>query len=192
MNESVNPTGLVIPPEIATLLDKPPLLRGENRALYDQRLAALAALWRPSDFMSWKLMGELADADWEVTRYKSYKALVVNAGSKDAVYSLADMMSDADDHETVAAQTARGYFRDVEVKKRVAGELAHYGLTDEAILAQALVQRIDSIDKIDRLLSAAERRRKRAEQELALYLEDPVWQARRQAIQAGVDRNDRR
>ena len=54
-----------------------PVLSSENREDYEELLISLLEHYRPSNFMGEKLVRHLADEEWEISRLRRHKNLLI-------------------------------------------------------------------------------------------------------------------
>lgn len=69
---------IIIPPAILTLIQKPPLLKGESLQEYNDLLAALVCDIAPTDIPEYLWVLEFADCVWEIRRDLSYRAKLID------------------------------------------------------------------------------------------------------------------
>ena len=177
MNMEVKPPAVtrVVPPEIASLLGRPPLLRTENREAYWCMLERIAAELNPQGILEWQMIKNYTDCVWEMNRLQSTKTHIVNIGQKDALFSIVHALSDEQDHEMTAADAVRSWSKDEANKQVVLQELAKHELDDRSIMDQAFVQRIDLVEKIERIYTRTDARRRTILRDLELHRESSLW-----------------
>jgi hypothetical protein len=149
----------VVPAEIADIFGHPPVLSTENRQAYDALTTQLALEWKPRDTIEWMFVRDLADISWEILRHRRAIANVFAISFKTALRAVpTDVLPEFDCYHT-AKELAQAWFKGPQEQEKVKSELAKYGLTAEAIVAQIYVLRRDELDGLHRWLAVAEARR---------------------------------
>ena len=147
----------LIPPEIADILG--PVLSTENRQAYDALMTQLVLEWKPRDILGWTFVRHMTDTSWEIFRHRRAIANLFAISFKTALASvLTDVLPEFDRYHTVQG-LAQAWFEGPQEQEKVKSELAKYGLTAEAIVAQTYVLRRDELAMLHRLVAAAEARR---------------------------------
>src|SRR5215831_8702952 len=155
----------LIPPEIADILGPPPVLSTENRQAYDALITQLALEWNPRNITEWLYVRGIADISWEIFRHRGVIPNVVTISFKTALRAvLTDVLPEEGckpwfDHYDTVKGLAQAWFEGPQEQEKVKSELAKYGLTAEAIVAQTYVLRRDELAMLHRLVAAAEARR---------------------------------
>jgi hypothetical protein len=146
------------PKESVDFFGPPPLLRGEDEALYRALLAEVERMIEPKTILDRMDARDITDKIWEAQRYKRLEPRLIESAS---VSALANLLVPVFIPNSVAAfEAANMYYGQDSRKRRVAADLlAHYKITDEMILARALAQSGSAIGNIDRLIAARERSR---------------------------------
>jgi hypothetical protein len=138
------------------LLGPPPLFDGEDTAAYDELLARISGAVKPSDIFEEIWVRDIVDLVWEAFRLRRLKANLMTAtaykGLKQILEPLVDFLELQDLAEAWAA-------RQQSAIKRVDKLLASAGLTVDAVMAQTLSINLNDIERIDRMIAAAEARR---------------------------------
>src|SRR5262249_42554975 len=147
------------------ILGHPPVLSTENRQAYDALLTQLVLEWKPRKIIGWMFVGDLADISWEIFRHRRAIANLFEISFKTALKAvLTDVLPEEgckpwfDYYDTVKG-LAQAWFEGPQEQEKVKSELAKYGLTAEAIVAQTYVLRRDELAESHRLLAVAEARR---------------------------------
>ena len=144
----------------------------ENRQAYDQLVKQLVREWQPRNITEWTFVRDIADISWEIFRHRRAIAGVFAISFKEA---LAGVFIDVlpghrrsllpEDSEALRSQfrqaeaLADAWFEGPEQQEQVKSELAEYGVTADAVVAQTYSVRGDVLDKLHRLLALAEARR---------------------------------
>src|SRR5262245_55988759 len=149
----------VVPAEIADIFGHPPVLSTENRQAYDALMTQLELERKPRNITECMYVRDIADISWEIFRHRRAIANLFAISFKTALRAvLNDVLPDFDRYHTVQG-LAEAWFKGPQEQEKVKSEMAKYGLTAEAIVAQTDVLRRDELDKLHRLLAAAEARR---------------------------------
>jgi hypothetical protein len=147
----------------------PPLIPGEDPTAYEMLLARITEAVEPKDVLEEIWVREMVDLEWAVLRWRRLKANLFRVGKADGAYALLRpsshslVMEFGDSTRDLSDRYAHG---DVAAVKEVNGRLDKAGLTIESIMAQTLVNNLDSVERIDRMLASAEARRDAALREL--------------------------
>jgi hypothetical protein len=154
-----------IPEELSSLFGKPPLLSGEDRTAYEGLLTRVSAAIRPEDGIVWLLMKELVDLSWDIHRWRSIRANVINMTQKDALVNILESLlgkediPEGSDRVSAAEALAEKWFANPDSRITVKKILYRLDLNSSAINAQAVVLRLGDLDAIEDLIESAERRR---------------------------------
>ena len=177
-------TGLELD-RVKSLLGEPLLLTGEDRAAYDDLLAAVTEAVQPTDMLEQIWTSEAVEKQWEALRQRRFKTALIAACWQDALRAtLKPLLScgfslDADEK---AGELAFEYTFGVESSvKKVDELLSQAKMTKDAVHAQAMALHIDTFEKFDRLIWAAESRRDASLREIEHH-RAPFGQSLRRAI----------
>jgi hypothetical protein len=140
----------------AACLASAPLIPGEDSSAYDGLLARLSATLKPSNAIEEVWVQDVVDLAWEALRLRRLKAQLIRAGAYEGLAQVLKPLVKWETHETLAQQWHAGEAEAVTTVGRV---LASAGLTTDAVMAHTLAARIDDIERIDRMMMAAEMRR---------------------------------
>jgi hypothetical protein len=149
-------------------LGPPPLLEGEDPDAYDRLLAGIRGCVTASDFIEEIWINEIVRHTWEIIRWARLKTALHNEGMTDAMTKLLVRplgLSEELEHSTVfTSNEAKTLARSWAAKnssdvKRVCELLASIGRTMDTVQGQALELKLDTIERIDRLIMSAEMRR---------------------------------
>jgi hypothetical protein len=154
----------LIPPEIADILAHPPVLSTENREAYDALMTQLVLEWKPRDILGWLFVRHMTDTSWEIFRHRRAIANLFAISFKTALAAvLNEVLPESGCKPWFSRDTAKAmkeeWFKGPEQQETVKSELAKYGLTAEAMVAQTYVLSRDELDMLHRLLAVAEARR---------------------------------
>jgi hypothetical protein len=172
-----------VPRHIREIFGEPPLLRSESRDAYDRLWSALALQFDPQEIMEWVWVRELADLTWEIVRIRRALTSLLNVTFKtglritlNAVMPLARTLPPEPD------VLAESWYDVPAGKGKVGSTLAKYGLSADAAEGEAFVWRLEQIERMQRLIISAERRRSLTMRELQLYRETCVAKKARNEI----------
>jgi hypothetical protein len=135
-----------------------PVLPGEDSAAYDDLLAQVSGSVKPSNIIEELWLRDYVDLTWEVLRMRRLKDSVIATelptALRQTLRSINDLKQDQMD-TLIRKWRARNPSAMTSVEKRLAAS----SLTLDAVLARAFSNQIDSIERIDRLITIAEGRR---------------------------------
>jgi hypothetical protein len=151
----------------------PPLTPGENEGQYASLAAGIVAGARPREAIEELLTRDVIDLTWEILRLRRVKAGLlrtsIGSGIKTVMVSLGyDELKGYGSAEGLGQNWAAG---DKSAKNEVAGILQKAQLTIEDVMAETLESKIDSFERIDRMLASAEARRNNALREIDRHRE---------------------
>jgi hypothetical protein len=162
------------PVERLALFGPPSLIEGEDAAAYDQLLARICAAVKPVDIIEEMFVADLVFSEWEVLRWRRLKSSLIQArGRRVLQHFLEPLRKDWVQDEPFPPSLLDMIREDQATKKLVrayarrepdAVRLVHRLVTDagasmDGLMADALAERLDDIERIDRLISIAESRR---------------------------------
>ena len=171
----------LVPAEIRDMLGEPPLLATEDPNQYDALLTELAREVRPSDFIEWLWVKDIADLTWDIIRYRRIKASYVDGrfGSalvqqlnlalqrdKRAVTDKSALRFDLDRIMDEAIKLANDFIANANTKEKRDKWLKAHGVNAESITATSFDAAVDKLEVIERMLASVEHRRNNALQEI--------------------------
>jgi hypothetical protein len=182
------------PPAVSDVLDRvariapAPLLPGEQEAEYATLIARIVAVARPRDAIEDLLTRDVIDLTWEVFRLRRVKAGILKASIHTGVESVMDGLGHGQDQEydytrRLGQSWASG---DKRSRKEVMAALSAAGLTIDEVTAKTVESKLDSFERLDRMLASAEARRNNALREIGRHRE-ALGGAVRQAIEEVQD-----
>jgi hypothetical protein len=134
----------------------PPLIDGENSAEYEELLARVSATVKPTDILEEIWVRDVVDLVWEAWRLRRLKAALMMANAHKGLNKALDPLVEWEERQfLVAGWTAR----DPEAIERVDQILASAGRTIDSVMAQTLSNKLEDIERIDRMTALAEARR---------------------------------
>jgi hypothetical protein len=138
-----------------------PLIQGERSARYHSLFAGVCETLGPTDVLEQLWIQDIVDLAWEVIRLRGLKADLMAAAAHQGMAQVLAPLVDA------PRQIAEGWARRNErVVPLVEAALAKAGLTMDAVTAATFAARIADLERIDRMMAAAEARRNAALREL--------------------------
>jgi hypothetical protein len=140
-----------------------PLIEGEDAAAYDELLVRISSAVRPHDIFEEIWVRDIVDLVWEAFRLRRLKACLMTAGARSALARhLSPLVGGAQ-----ADGLARGWAaREPLAGAEVAEHLAAAGIGLDGIAAQGLCIHLDFIERVERMIMAAEARRNAALREI--------------------------
>jgi hypothetical protein len=124
-------------------------------------MTQLTLEWKPRNITEWMFVRDITDISWEIYRHRRAIANLFAISFKVALRAvLTDVLEEGwiGNYDT-AKELAQAWFEGPQEQEKVKAQLAKYGLSPEAIVAQSYVLRRDELDKLHRLLAVAEARR---------------------------------
>jgi hypothetical protein len=140
----------------------PPLVTGENEGQYGSLAARIVAGARPRDAIEELLTHDVLDLTWEIFRLRRVKAGILNASMHEGVGSVMRRLGYGD----IVDSTERWAAGEKRARKEVARALASAGLSMDEVTATTLERKLESFERIERLLSGVEVRRNNALREI--------------------------
>ncbi len=162
------------------LLGPAPVTALENQNLYEMRLASLLDDLAPADAIERMWVKDIVDLDWEVDRLKRAKAVAIAMAEEGALAKLFKSMAIADgsratelaggdraeaaDYLAARARAQSGADELTQYALEYSGQrirlaLAKFGLSEAQIGDAALLQILETVERLDRLIQIAGRRR---------------------------------
>jgi hypothetical protein len=159
-----------------------PLLPGEQETEYANLIARIMAVAQPRDAIEDLLTRDVIDLSWEILRLRRIKAGILKASMSDGVREVLDGLGCGrtlgDYTKRLGQSWAAG---DKESRKEVMAALRAAGLTIDEVTAKTFESKLDSFERLDRMLASAEARRNNALREIDRHRES-LGRAMRQAI----------
>ena len=168
--------GTLVPAEIRDMLGEPPLLATEDPNQYDALLTELAREVRPSDFIEWLWVKDIADLTWDIIRYRCIKASYIDGRFRSALVQQlnlalergkrAALSFDRDRIRDKANKLANDFIANANTKEKRDKWLKAHGVNAESITATSFDAAVDKLEAIERMLASVEYRRNNALQEI--------------------------
>ena len=152
---------------LATLLSGPPLLPAEKIKNYEQLSELIFATIRPGDMIELLWTKDIVDAAMEVERLKKLRAALIRGAYHEQAINFFERREKVELGVTVSRRTIAEQRFDYHVGVDKNDEHLTSILTNEAafpdiMLANCFRQNMETLEKFDSMLAAAERRRDRA------------------------------
>jgi hypothetical protein len=150
-----------------------PLLPGEQEPEYANLVARIVAVAQPSDAIEDLLTRDVIDLTWEIFRLRRVKPGILKASINTGVERVLDDLGygpeiSFDYTEKLAKKWAAG---DKTARKEVQAALDKAGLTTDEVTPKTLESKLDSFERLDRMLARAEARRNNALREIDRHRE---------------------
>lgn len=162
---------------VVAILPAPPL-PGEKQADYFDLAVRIVRAAKPRDAIEEFLVRDLVDLTWEVFRLRRVKAGILRASMDVGVQqALVGLGLEYGKSRELGNSWAAG---NASARNNVDGVLKKAGLTIDEAMAKTVEKKLDSFERLDRILASAEARRNNALREI---------DRRRDALARGVHRS---
>jgi hypothetical protein len=142
---------------LQALLGPAPLLEGEDANVYDALRSQINAAVQPNDAIEELWVRDIVDLLWESIRLRRLKAALMRANTHEG---LAKLLAPLAPNLFERNELVRAWFRrDREARQEVARLLEAADLGEATIAAQTLAAKLDTFERIDRLIAQTEARR---------------------------------
>lgn len=152
--------------EMFTLMGPPPVLDHEDPGRYSLMLSHFSDAIQPVDAIEGMWVRDLTDLNWKVVQLRRIKSSIVTGHAGFALLpilkGLIQPAKDDDEKKKTEARTdlvGAWVGRDPGAKEQVGKMLKTVGLDNDHIYANVYQGNFDAIERIDRLITVAERRR---------------------------------
>jgi hypothetical protein len=135
----------------------PPLLEGENEAAYFDLLEKVKASVKPRDVLEEIATRDFVDITWEIIRLRRIRQPVIVAGYSAA---LEKILTPSVEFLRLRSLRDKWLSGDDDAKRKVAEVMERAGLSITDLQARAIGEKIDIIERIDRMTAQAEHRRR--------------------------------
>lgn len=142
--------------DLQSLFGPPPLIEGEDPAVYEALAGRISAAVEPRDVIEEIWVRDISDNLWEILRLRRLKAKLMHSASR---LELAEALRRLTGKPSVSDLIDGWARRDAAMVEKVNAVLKRAGLDQEAILAQALEVKLDTFERIDRMIMQSEARR---------------------------------
>jgi hypothetical protein len=145
-----------------------PLLPSEKEADYANLAACVVGAAKPDDAIEELLVRDVIDLTWEVFRLRRTKVGVLKASMSDGVREVLDGLGHGEGESYDYTKVlGRGWAaRDKSARREVEAALNTAGLTIDEVTAATVESKLDSFERLDRMLASAEARRNNALREV--------------------------
>ena len=178
---SSKPAALPEPAAPLALLGPPPLFEAEDTAAYDELLVRISGTVKPADIFEEIWVRDIVDLVWEAFRLRRLKAHLMTAVAHKGLREILEPLIGWTDARNLAEAWAA---RERSAIKQADELLASAGLTMDAVMAQSLSLKLNDIERIDRMIAAAEMRRNAILREIDRHRTTWGQELRRAAQQA--------
>lgn len=168
-NEAVTAGDILpaLPAHLSFVLEDRSLLPGENAERYEALVRSIVSELKPKDIIEAIWTKDIIDLIWEAKRLRRWRSLIlVQADLKAAEDLIEPGLRNQDPMGLLAFEgpsadaLAAGWVTGSAAEKaRVDGILKERGLTDEDVRAHGFLTNLPSIERIDRMIFAADQRR---------------------------------
>ena len=153
---------------------------------YNELLAQVTAAVNPADMLETMFVHDVVNHEWEVRRLRRYKAELLHASAYRGVRTVLTTCLGWQEAKALAEAWRE---RKPAALNKVDQILAGHGLSTDTAFAETLVIRLAEIERIDRLLTVAEKRKTTALREMDRH-RAACAALLRQALEADGDRDD--
>ena len=145
-----------------------PLLPGEKQADYADVAVRVVRAAKPRDAIEEFLIRDVIDLTWEILRLRRVKSGLLKASMNAGVGEILKGLGHGPRSALFYAQNLGEKWAagDKEARKEVEAALAKAGLTIDEVTAKTLEKKLDSFERLDRMLASAEARRNNALREI--------------------------
>jgi hypothetical protein len=158
-----------------------PLIEGEDAGAYDELLVRISAAVRPANIFEEIWVRDIVDLVWEAFRLRRLKACVMTAGAR---FELAQQLGPVVGWEQADGLARSWAARQPGAVAAVEEHLAAAGTGLEGIAAQGLCLELGNIERIERMIMAAEARRNAALREIDRHRASLGRQLRQAVVEA--------
>ena|SRR5208283_3815161 len=170
------PSGGSLVPRPDTALDhvlalaRPPLLPGENEAHFTALASQLVAAAKPKDTIEEILVRDVIDLTWEIQRLRRAKAGLLTVSMGDGLEQVLAAIGHGGhlDRKTLSRNWMTGQ---KQAQQTVRKALFEAGLSLDEVTASTLEIKLDSVERLDRMLASAEARRNNSLREIDRHRE---------------------
>jgi hypothetical protein len=143
-------------PDLLSLLGPAPLLEGEDAGAYEALNRQFRSAVAPKDAIEEMWVRDVVDLLWETMRLRRLKAKLMRAAAHEGLDKLLKPLAPNSLRSDLVDGWVRQHAKSI---KQVNALLAQAGLDQEAIAAQTLAVKLDTFERIDRLIMQSEARR---------------------------------
>jgi hypothetical protein len=141
-----------------------PLLPGEKQADYAEVALRIVRAAQPRDAIEEFLVRDVVDLTWEILRLRRVKAGIIRASAGDGVrLVLAGVGHPYREGDALSHSWVAGNKR---ARTKVEAILTKAGMTIDEVTAKTFLSKLDSFERLDRMLASLEARRNNALREI--------------------------
>lgn len=137
------------------LLGPPPVITGEDPDAFLELLDRVRADAKPKGIIEDILVRDFVELLWDSRRLRRFKASLLQAAAPKALEKVLGPLVASWEVDSLAENWARRQARAIAKVDKV---LAAAGLTLDAVMAETLAQRLDAIERIERMIASQEGR----------------------------------
>jgi hypothetical protein len=157
-----------------------PVLPGDDQSLYAEMAERIVKEADPKDSIEELLIRDVIDLAWEVFRIRRLKVGILRASTATGVRTMLDELGHGpslgfDYNRKLGQRWAAG---DKSAKTEVKVALSKAGLTIDEVTAKTAEEKIETFERLDRMLASAEARRNNALREIGRHREALRFAAR--------------
>jgi hypothetical protein len=146
---------------------EPSLIDGENASDYEAFKQDCLKAVSPKDVIERVWVQDFMDYTWEAQRLRRMKGAIVQIARKDAVEKLVLQFGGVDIDWSASREVSQDWSRgDPETRQYVEELLEEHGLNLDAIMAQAMMREIKTLQNVENLISSYDHRRDTAIREI--------------------------
>ena len=132
------------------------ILIGEDEEQYHRMLDEVTRSLQPTDIIEQIWVRDVTDKWWEAIRLRRLKGSLLHLATRAGLHKV---LGELVDYQTASKLVHRWFEQDEKARQRVGALLKGAGLSFDSALAQALAEKLDHIERIDRMITSAEVRR---------------------------------
>ena len=145
----------------------PPLIPGEDEAVYDALFVQVCTAVKPRQFLEQMWVQDVLDHVWEVLRFRRLKAQLLDACAREGLTEvLMPFLGYPGAHDLAEKWAYGDPDATKEVDRMFGGEIPM-----DAVMALTLSKKIEAIERIDRMIMNAEARRDKVLREIERHRE---------------------
>jgi hypothetical protein len=154
-----------------TIFGPAPVLRGEDQKAYNQLFEEVSSSVKPADRIEDCWVGDIVYLTWEILRLRRYKRELIETSMSDGLVEVlgpsVECMRDGHPSSASTREIAELWVRqDRNILEYVDALLEERGHTMDTVWAHAFAFQLDDIERLERLIAAAEARRNRVLNEI--------------------------
>ncbi len=171
---TINKNGIKIPDALGGLIEKPPLLEGEDPEQFWNFFGAVVDEEKPRGILGWVSAMDIAIKSWEELRLKRSSVALINGGMLEALIYFLDTMKptplggDLKNATKSSKDVALKYFSsNPKERNEVVARLAQHGITLAELQAKAAELNGEPLQMFERMIATRENGRRQLRKEAA-------------------------